>query len=201
MTLAIRRFIISIKVILMKLNKAIYKITKLMEALLNKQGYTVINDFLPFEQALRLRRKILNQNHHRAWCLLTTPYRPMQSIRDNIDKPVIDKLRHKIALKADRRKKFAFSFYRSVNKHESSHQNKSITQAFTSQLLRETEGKLDISGEITDAFFASFVKQQFIGYHSDGSAGKYAFIYQLSKGWKKKIWWTISTVSKTHQVF
>ncbi len=157
-----------------------------MEALLKKQGYVVVKNFLPFDEAVRLRNNILHQNHHRAWCLLTTPYRPLQSVRDNIDKPIIDKLRHKLALKAHRRKKFAFSFYRSVNKHENSHQNKTITHAFTNQLLSEVEGKLDISGEITDAFFASFVNQQFIGYHSDGSAGKYAFIYQLSKGWQKK---------------
>ena len=46
--------------------------------------------------------------------------------------------------------------------------------------------KLGLSGQLRDTFFALFVKEQFISYHTDGSAGKYAFIYQLSKGWQPK---------------
>jgi len=48
------------------------------------------------------------------------------------------------------------------------------------------KGKGLIKGELQDTFFASFKKGQFISYHTDGGAGKYAFIYQLSTGWQKR---------------
>ncbi len=153
---------------------------------LAKKGYIEIKNFLPYGLASHLRRSIIHQNHHRAWCLLTRPYQPSQSIKDRIDKPVIDVNRHKQAKRAHNRGKFAFSFYRSANKHENSHENKRITSQFTDILVKHVCPSLQLSGEITDAFFASFINQQFIGYHTDGSAGKYAFIYQLSKGWRKR---------------
>lgn len=155
--------------------------------ILSDKGYVVIDNFLPYQQANQLRQAIIKQSHHRAWGLLTTPYRPNQRIRDNIDKNTIDKLRHKIAVEAHKRKQFAFSFYRSANKHESSHHNRRITEAFTKPLVEKICPELSLEGELTDAFFASYIKDQFIGYHSDGSAGKYAFIYQLSKGWQKRL--------------
>ncbi|QOL24507.1 2OG-Fe(II) oxygenase [Thalassotalea sp. LPB0316] len=153
---------------------------------LSDKGFAVIDNFLPEVSANALRNNILKQRHHRAWCLLTTPYRPLASIKDDINKPYIDKLRHKQAAVAYRRKQFSFSFYRSANKHQKSHDNQKIMAPFLTQLKQRARAELGVSGELTDAFFASFVKGQFISYHTDGKAGQFAFIYQLSKGWQRK---------------
>ena len=57
---------------------------------LAKKGYIEIKNFLPYGLASHLRRSIIHQNHHRAWCLLTRPYQPSQPIKGRIYQPVVD---------------------------------------------------------------------------------------------------------------
>jgi len=153
---------------------------------LTKNGYLQIENFLGDEQALQLRKAIVKANHHRTWDIITTPYNPFVIGKDRINSNVIDKRRHKVAKKANNRGQFAFSFYRSNNKHKRFHRSDNIHRDFSQQLLAKLSTNLEIEGKIVDSFFASFIRDQFIGYHSDGNIGKYAFIYQLSKGWQRK---------------
>jgi len=153
---------------------------------LESKGYAQLKNFLSDQQANRFRRKILSTNDHRAWDIITTPYQPFVINKDRVSSHVIDSLRHKKAKTANRRGQFSFSFFRSNNKHNQQHQSSNIHGEFSQSLLKRLDGVIDIEGELVDAFFASFIRDQFIGYHSDGNIGKYAFIYQLSKGWQRK---------------
>lgn len=153
---------------------------------LSKKGYVQIKNFLPIEQALSLRKQILTITHPKAWQLLSTPYYPLSHIKDRMVSPVIDKSRHRQAKMANARRQFAFSFYRSNNSHNKNHQAKEINKQFSDEIIKQICPTLDLSGELRDVFFASFIKGQFLSYHSDGSAGKYAFVYQLSSGWQEK---------------
>jgi len=153
---------------------------------LEKYGFVQLFNFLPENQAHSYRKAILTASHHKVWCLLTTPYRPCARIKDNIKKDTIDKYRHKQAIAAKQRQKFSFSFYRSNNAHEKFHGQGGIHQRLSRQVVDKVCQPLGLSGELRDTFFASFVKGQFINFHSDGNAGKYAFIYQLSSGWQQK---------------
>jgi len=153
---------------------------------LKRKGYAQIKNFLKEEHANKLRRDILRVSDHRAWDIITTPYHPFVIQRDNVSSCVIDKQRHKTAEFADRRGQFSFSFYRSNNKHERFHESSRIHGRFSEVLLQRLDRCLAFDGVLVDAFFASFIRDQFIGYHSDGNIGKYAFIYQLSKGWQRK---------------
>jgi Rps23 Pro-64 3,4-dihydroxylase Tpa1-like proline 4-hydroxylase len=151
---------------------------------LEKFGYVQINNFLPKEQATQLRRNIINVGTYKTWTLLTTPYGPCENIRDKIHTRVIDKIRHAQARQAYKRRQFAFSFYRSANKFKEKEFNQ-LRQRFTDHVLTKIAPSLAVDGKLNDVFVASFRKGQFLNYHSDGSAGKYAFVYQLSCGWKE----------------
>ena len=153
---------------------------------LEKNGFVQLYNFLPEHQAKNYRREVLSATHHKTWRLLTTPYRPCTRVKDNINKKIIDKTRHGQATAAKQRRKFAFSFYRSNNAHAKFHGAGDIHQSFSRYVIDKVSKPLTLSGELRDTFFASFVKGQFIEYHSDGKAGKYAFIYQLSSGWQQK---------------
>ncbi len=153
---------------------------------LDKNGFVQIDDFLSEEEASALRRKVISNKHFKAWNLLTTPYQPLSNIKDRISSNIINKTRHKQATLAYSRRQFSFSFYRSSNKHAKQHGTARLHKAVAKKVLRLLKEEELITGQIQDSFFASFTKGQFISYHTDGSAGKYAFIYQLSKGWKKK---------------
>ncbi|MFT5760464.1 MAG: SM-20-related protein [Alteromonadaceae bacterium] len=153
---------------------------------LEKNGFVQFLDFLSEQQARSYRKKLLSANHHKTWCLLTTPYRPCTRIKDNINKNSIDKYRYKQAVAARKRHQFSFSFYRSNNAHDNCHGAADIHQSFSREVVDRVSLPLGLSGDLRDTFFASFVKGQFIEYHSDGKAGKYAFVYQLSSGWQKK---------------
>jgi len=153
---------------------------------LEKNGFVQLFNFLPEYQARNYRYKVLSANHHKTWCLLTTPYRPCSRVKDNINNDIIDKSRHKQARAARHRKKFSFSFYRSNNAHAKFHGASDVHQSFSRYVIEKVSKSLALSGELRDTFFASFIKGQFIEYHSDGKAGKYAFIYQLSSGWQHK---------------
>jgi Rps23 Pro-64 3,4-dihydroxylase Tpa1-like proline 4-hydroxylase len=107
-------------------------------------------------------------------------------VKDNITTSSIDKNRHKQAMAAKDRGKFSFSFYRSNNVHAKIHGASEIHQSLSRQVVDKVCQPLRLSGELRDTFFASFIKGQFISYHSDGQAGKYAFIYQLSSGWQQR---------------
>ncbi|WDD97742.1 2OG-Fe(II) oxygenase [Thalassomonas actiniarum] len=156
------------------------------EKQLNKNGYVQIKNFLPEAQALSFRKKILAAKHHKTWDLLTTPYRPLMSIKDILTSSTVDKRRHQQAVKALQRRQFSFSFYRTGNKHEKAHGSGDIHRTFCQLLQQKVNEPLALDGEVTDTFLALFMKGQFINYHSDKGAGKYAFIYQLSKGWQHK---------------
>lgn len=153
---------------------------------LDEQGYVTINNFMPNKVANEMRNEILKTSHHKAWDLLTTPYRPNTNIKDKMAKSFIDKQRHQQAELARQRKQFSFSFYRSSNNLAHSHKWKSPNNKLEAYLKNKIAPELGLSGELRDIFFASFMKGQFITYHTDGSAGQYAFIYQLSKGWKPR---------------
>ncbi|WP_085299158.1 2OG-Fe(II) oxygenase [Cognaticolwellia mytili] len=154
---------------------------------LEKKGFVQISDFLPHSEALQLKNKIIKNNHFKKWNLLTTPYRPLTNIKDRISSNVINKQRHTQALKSLDRKQFSFSFYRSSNKHAKQHGQAALHRDIGDKIkaLLEKHSLID-DGQLRDTFFAMFKKEQFISYHTDGSAGKYAFVYQLSQGWKKK---------------
>ena len=153
---------------------------------LNKNGYVQFNDFLPETHANQLRNDILKVSHYKAWKLLTTPYHPLSRIKDSISSTVLDKNRHIQATNAFHRKQFSFSFYRSSNRFSKRHNNSSIHESLGKLVIKMISKPLKLDGSLRDTFFASFVKGQFIDSHTDGSAGKYAFIYQLSKGWQPK---------------
>ncbi len=154
--------------------------------LLDKQGYVQVKDFLPKQQANVLRQSILKANHFKMWRLLTTPYYPLTRVKDRLSSPRTIKARLQQADKAARAGQFAFSFYRSSNKHAKRHNVAHIHQSFVKFLNDALISDSDIHGKVNDSFVAKFQHNQFISYHTDGSAGKYAFIYQLSKGWQKK---------------
>jgi Rps23 Pro-64 3,4-dihydroxylase Tpa1-like proline 4-hydroxylase len=153
---------------------------------LEKKGFVQINGFLPHGDALYLKRKIIKGDHFKKWNLLTTPYRPLTNIKDKISSNVIDKRRHLQAKKALKRREFSFSFYRSSNKHAKQHGQSSLHQNIGNQVVSLLLQHSLVEGQLQDSFFATFKKGQFISYHTDGTAGKYAFIYQLSQGWQKK---------------
>jgi Rps23 Pro-64 3,4-dihydroxylase Tpa1-like proline 4-hydroxylase len=153
---------------------------------LEKNGFVQINDFLSEDSALQLKSKIVNDNHFKKWNLLTTPYRPLTNIKDRISGNAIDVQRHKQAVNSFKRKQFAFSFYRSSNTHAKQHGQSSIHQSIGSKVVALLKAHSLVEGQLQDSFFASFKKGQFISYHTDGSAGKYAFIYQLSQGWQHR---------------
>ena len=153
---------------------------------LEKKGFSQIENFLPRQQAGQLRRKIITANHIKKWNLLATPYRPLMKVKDRISTPVIDKQRHIQAIKAFKRGKFSFSFYRSSNKHAKQHGQAELHKTVGQKVLYLLKSKGLIKGELQDSFFADYRKGQFISYHTDGKAGKYAFIYQLSTGWQQK---------------
>jgi len=153
---------------------------------LEKNGYIQIHNFLPQESAEQLRKKIIIENHFKKWRLLTTPYRPLMNIKDKISTNVIDKHRHIQATQALRRHQFSFSFYRSSNKHAKRHGQALLHKVLGEQVVKFLADHSLIKGELRDSFFAAYKKGQFISYHTDGSAGKYAFIYQLSSGWQQR---------------
>jgi Rps23 Pro-64 3,4-dihydroxylase Tpa1-like proline 4-hydroxylase len=153
---------------------------------LKEKGFSQIENFLPRQQAEQLRKQIIKANHIKKWNLLTTPYRPLMNVKDRISTIVIDKQRHIQATKAFKRGKFSFSFYRSSNKHAKQHGQAELHKAVGQKVLHLLQDKALIKGELQDSFFADYRKGQFISYHSDGGAGKYAFIYQLSTGWQQK---------------
>lgn len=153
---------------------------------LQQQGYVQIKNFLPEAQALSFRKQILTAAHHKAWYLLTTPYRPLANIKDRITSAKVGKQRQEQALKALKKRQLSFSFYRSDNKHDNSHKSSNIHGQFCRLLQGRINEALALEGKVMDSFFASFTKGQFISYHSDKGAGKYAFTYQLSKGWQPK---------------
>jgi Rps23 Pro-64 3,4-dihydroxylase Tpa1-like proline 4-hydroxylase len=153
---------------------------------LEKQGFVQIDNFLPSHEARQLSQKIISNNHFKKWNLLTTPYRPLMAIKDNISTKVIDKYRHAQADKAFKRRQFSFSFYRSSNKHAKQHQQAQLHQGVGEKVSNLLSENSLAKGELQDSFFAAYKKGQFISYHTDGSAGKYAFIYQLSTGGQQK---------------
>ncbi len=153
---------------------------------LDKNGFVQINNFLPYDEALQLRGKIIKENHFKKWNLLTTPYRPLMNIKDRISSDIIDKHRHKQAGQALKRRQFSFSFYRSSNKHAKQHGQSQLHKGIGEKVINLLKEEELIVGQLQDSFFADFKAGQFISYHTDGSAGKYAFIYQLSQGWQKK---------------
>ena len=108
------------------------------------------------------------------------------NIKDKISTKAIDKQRHTQAIKALKRQEFSFSFYRSSNKHAKRHGQALLHKALGEQIVTLLAERSLIKGELRDSFFAAYKKGQFISYHTDGSAGKYAFIYQLSSGWQTR---------------
>lgn len=153
---------------------------------LEKYGYVQIENFLEYENAQSIKNQLLKNNHFKKWNLLTTPYAPLTNIKDRISTGVIDKARQKEAMKAFKRRKFSFSFYRSSNKHAKQHKQEHIHKCIGKKVVNLLSNKTSVKGELRDTFFASFKRGQFISYHTDGSAGKYAFIYQLSQGWQRR---------------
>jgi len=151
---------------------------------LQKYGYVQIDKFLTDKSADLLRQRVIKASHFKTWDLLTTPYRPLSNIKDEICSNVIDQSRHQQAQSAFKRRQFSFSFYRSNNKHANQHGNANIHQQLAQAVVEKVSKPLGLDGTLRDTFFAAFIKGQFINYHSDGPAGKYAFVYQLSKGWQ-----------------
>lgn len=153
---------------------------------LDKNGFVQIERFLPHNEALRVKDAIVRNSHFKKWNLLTTPYQPLSNIKDRISSKVIDSSRHSQAEKAFKRQQFSFSFHRSSNKHAKQHGQSALHKDIGDKIVKLLEEQGLVEGQLQDSFFASFKKGQFISYHTDGGAGKYAFIYQLSQGWQKK---------------
>ena len=153
---------------------------------LDKNGFVQINNFLPYDEALKLRSKIIKDKHFKKWNLLTAPYRPLMNIKDRISSNTIDKSRHKQATQASKHRQFSFSFYRSSNRHAKQHGQSQLHKGIGEKVIKLLKRESLITGQLQDSFFANFKAGQFISYHTDGNAGKYAFIYQLSLGWQKK---------------
>lgn len=153
---------------------------------LEKNGFAQIENFLCDHQALQLKNNILKNSHIKKWNLLTTPYRPLTRIKDRISTSVIDKSRHAQAQQASKHRQFSFSFYRSSNKHAKQHRQAHLHQEIGGKVTTLLTDAGLAEGHLQDSFFAVFKKGQFISYHTDGNAGKYAFIYQLSQGWQHR---------------
>tara|TARA_R110000850_G_scaffold14452_1_gene46188 strand:- start:94 stop:747 length:654 start_codon:yes stop_codon:yes gene_type:complete len=153
---------------------------------LAKNGFVICNNFLPYNEALQLRNEIIKRHHIKKWNLLTAPSQPLSRIKNNISTKVIDKSKHVQAIKALKRRRFSFSFYRSSNKHQQQHGQSLCHQTIGNKVIELLKSCDLIAGELQDSFFALFNKGQFISYHTDGGAGKYAFIYQLSIGWQER---------------
>ncbi len=132
-----------------------------------------------------IRQQAIKANHYKTWDLLTTPKRPLSRIKDRFSSVGNQQTSIQAAL-ALKRRKFSFSFFRTNNKHSLQHGAKDIESVLLSQLANKIAPDLGLSGEIRDSFMAKFIKGQFISYHTDGDAGQYAFVYQLSKGWQPK---------------
>lgn len=154
---------------------------------LNKHGYVQVNNFLHHSDAKTLLAKVRKVNKPNAWCLLTHPNRPLHRIKDKSLRSKNVKLSQRQAIQAKVRRQFSYAFWRSSNKYLEVNGMKAIVAQFTQHLTGLVEHAL-VEGEVSyrDCFVAKFVNNQFIEYHSDGSAGRYAFIYQLSKGWQPK---------------
>jgi len=168
---------------------------------LEKHGFVQLIDFLPPKQARQYRNKIVKAKHHKAWGLLTTPYEPLTRIKDNINSKVIHSARKNSALRAYKRKTFSFSFYRSNNKHMAQHGCADIHKSFSEIVIDRVAKPLNLSGALRDTFFASFKKGQFLSYHTDGSAGKYAFIYQLSTSWQPRFGGQLELYPRIHRFY
>lgn len=153
---------------------------------LAEKGYVKLKFFLSHERANEYRQQILHSSHFKAWKLLTTPHRSSTAIQNKFSFNRNERQKHKLAINGLKRRQFSFSFYRSTNKHAYQHSRQFIHQEVAKQLVNDICPVLGLSGEIRDSFFARFEKGQFISYHTDGKAGQYAFIYQLSKGWQRK---------------
>ncbi len=146
---------------------------------LEKNGFVIFEQFLPANEARQLRSEIIQRQHIKKWGLLSAPSQPFSRIKNNISTQVIDNTKHAQAIKALKRNRFSFSFYRSSNKHQQQHRQSALHQNLGNKVVELFKGEGLIKGELQDTFFASFKKGQFISYHTDGGAGKYAFIYQL----------------------
>ena len=153
---------------------------------LEKNGFVIFEQFLPANEARQLRSEIIQRQHIKKWGLLSAPSQPFSRIKNNISTQVIDNTKHAQAIKALKRNRFSSSFYRSSNKHQQQHRQSALHQNLGNKVVELFKGEGLIKGELQDTFFASFKKGQFISYHTDGGAGKYAFIYQLSTGWQKR---------------
>ena len=151
---------------------------------LDEQGFVQLRQYLPVNKANFLRRKIIKASHFKTWRLLTTPYRPLTHIKDRISSPTTIKQRQRQAIRAAKNRQFAFSFYRTSNKHAKRHGAGNIHLELAKTLKEQVALPLGLSGKLRDSFVAKFEQDQFITYHTDGKAGQYAFIYQLTKGWK-----------------
>ena len=164
-------------------------------------GFVQIKHFLPNKMAEELRDKVIRGNHFKKWNLLTTPYRPLMNIKDRISSNVIDEARKLQAEKAFKHRQFSFSFYRSSNKHAKQHGQAFLHQAVGQRVVELLSDASLIEGELQDSFFAEYKKGQFISYHTDGSAGKYAFIYQLSTGWQHRFGGQLELYPKSIKFF
>lgn len=149
---------------------------------LESKGYLQVNNFLDIQQANRLQRKLMKANHFRTWKLMTAP---KPSLGQFYNRKQVKKS-HQLARLWAKRNQFAYSFYRTSNKHADKHQKTALYQNFCQQLQDTVNQPLGLVGNVTDCFAAKFEREQFIGYHADKGMGKYAFIYQLSKGWQPK---------------
>lgn len=164
-------------------------------------GFVQLHHFLPEAIANDFRRKILKASQHRAWCLLTRPYYPSTAIKDRISSKVIDRQRHQQAVNAQKRGQYAFSFYRSNNHDANNIDSGDIPQQFGKLLLAQVQQPLAVTGGLWDVFFALFKRGQFISYHSDGKVGRYAFVYQLSKGWRNCYGGQLELFPAQHQFY
>ena len=104
----------------------------------------------PYNEALQLRNEIIKLHHIKKWNLLTAPSQPLSRIKNNISTKVIDKSKHVQAIKALKRRRFSFSFYRSSNKHQQQHGQSLCHQTIGNKVIELLKSCDLIAGELQD---------------------------------------------------
>mgnify|MGYP001111184647 CR=1 FL=1 len=153
---------------------------------LNKQGYVQLDNFLTDKVANRLLKSLKNNSHSNAWRLLSRPNQSLPMINASFKNSGLFRQAQKLAISGHKRRQFAFSFWRSSNRYIETNKMKPVIEIFKSEILRNVAAVIKDKPSLTDCFAAKLECNQFIDYHTDGPAGEYAFIYQLSKSWQPR---------------
>jgi Rps23 Pro-64 3,4-dihydroxylase Tpa1-like proline 4-hydroxylase len=166
---------------------------------LEKNGYLKISNFFPDSLASSSRKKIVRTTSPHEWCQRIKPYPALLSANTRGQNRV--KSCYLRALKAKRAKRFAFSFKRSRYIEEPHSVLSNIAFNIRNKIIEKLSEQLPINGLTMGGFIASYTKGDFLTYHSDNIHGKYAFVYNLSKGWQPKFGGQLELYPKRHRFY